>query len=83
MTHCSLGDKGLRPLFDALPRNTHLRTLRCADDNMSEELAHDVLLLPVRANTSLTDLQTGDDLVGQHAGVVEAGVIVARRAAAS
>jgi hypothetical protein len=53
-----LGDVGLRPLFEALPRNTHLRVLittRIGND-MSEALARDVLLPAVRANTSLTHL---------------------------
>jgi hypothetical protein len=77
VSYCDLGDVGLRPLFEALPRNTHLRTLRCGDNNMSEELARDVLLPAVRANTSLTTLWT----LEAHAGAVEAQAIVERRAA--
>jgi hypothetical protein len=77
-----MGDAGLRPLMEALPRNTHLRALIAADNDMSEAFARDVLLPAVRANTSLTDLQTGNDGVGPHVGAVEAQAIVARRAAA-
>jgi hypothetical protein len=52
-----LGDVGLRPLFDALPHNSHLRILNCMGNNMSSEaLARDVLLPAVRANTSLKHL---------------------------
>jgi hypothetical protein len=32
VSHWQLGDEGLAPLFDALPRNTHLRSLYCLDN---------------------------------------------------
>jgi hypothetical protein len=60
---CNLGDAGLRPLFDALPRNTHLRALECQRNDMSEAFARDVLLPAVHANTSLNWLTT---MVGAH-----------------
>jgi hypothetical protein len=81
MSNCHLGDVGLRPLFDALPRNTHLHTLNCGGNGMSEAFARDVLLPAVRANTSLTELVTavrGDPVWD---GKQEAEAIVTRRAA--
>jgi hypothetical protein len=57
VSYCHLGDEGLRPLFEALPRNRHLRTLTCHNNDMSEAFAHDVLLPAMRANTSLTTLE--------------------------
>jgi hypothetical protein len=51
-----LFDEGLGPLVDALPRNTHLRTLDMEDCLMTEAFARDVLLPAVRANTSLRRL---------------------------
>jgi hypothetical protein len=51
-----LGDTGLRPLFDALPANTHLRTLNCENNCLTEGFARDVLLPAVRANASLREL---------------------------
>jgi hypothetical protein len=74
------GDEGLRPLFEALPANTHLRTLCCcANYEVSEACARDVLLLPaVRANTSLRAL--GFDL--EWASALEAQEVVKRRGAA-
>ena len=43
-----LGDVGLGPLFDALPRNNHLRELRCAHTGMSAAFARDVVLPAAR-----------------------------------
>jgi hypothetical protein len=58
LTHLSiplsnLGDDALRPLLEALPANTHLRTLEIESNDMSDACARDVLLPAVRANTSL------------------------------
>jgi hypothetical protein len=53
----NLRDAGLRPLCDALPRNTHLRELNVARNGMSVAFARDVLLPAVRANTSLRALR--------------------------
>jgi hypothetical protein len=55
---CHLGDAGLAPLFAALPTNTHLRSLDCAFNNPSAAFAADVLLPAVRANASLTGLNS-------------------------
>jgi hypothetical protein len=75
---CLLGDAGMRALFEALPRNTHLRTLDCSDNDITEAFARDVLLPAVRANTSLQLLRAG----GEFAAVREAEQLVARRAGA-
>jgi hypothetical protein len=59
-----LADAGLGPLVDALPRNTHLRTLNLSDGDgqgMSEAFVRDRLLPAVRANSSLRELDTGLD----------------------
>jgi hypothetical protein len=53
VSFCGLRDAGLRQLFEALPSNTHLRTLDCSYNGVSEPFAADVLLPAVRANTSL------------------------------
>jgi hypothetical protein len=50
VSYCDLGDDGLRPLLEALPRNTYLRKLDCAFNFMSEAFMADVLLPAVRAN---------------------------------
>lgn len=57
---CNLHDEGLRPLFEALPHNTHLRVLNCSYNIMSDVFARDLLMPAVRANTSLRKLQAGD-----------------------
>jgi Ran GTPase-activating protein (RanGAP) involved in mRNA processing and transport len=54
---CSLGDAGLAPLFAALQRNTHLRTLKCEENDMSGAFARHVALPALRANTSLRMLR--------------------------
>jgi hypothetical protein len=54
---CRLGDHGLRPLFEALPANTHLRELNCSDNNMSDAFVAGVLLPTLRANTSLRNMR--------------------------
>jgi hypothetical protein len=53
VSHNHLGDAVLRPLLEALPANTHLRTLTLSYNDMSEAFARDVLVPAVRANTSL------------------------------
>jgi hypothetical protein len=58
VSECELGDDGMRPLFEALPRNTHLRVLYCLYNAISEAFARDVLLPALRANTSLRKLVT-------------------------
>jgi hypothetical protein len=59
--HCHFGDDGLGPLVDALASNTHLRTLRCCVNNISEAFALEKLLPAVHANTSLRALVLIDD----------------------
>jgi hypothetical protein len=56
---CRLGDDGMRPLLEALPANTHLRTLKCEGNFMSDAFARDTLLPAVRANVSLRELDAG------------------------
>jgi hypothetical protein len=76
---CKLGDAGLRPLFDALPANTHLRTLNCGRNEPSHAFVRDALLPAVRANVSLRDLSLGFFVwTCAH----EAVAVVERRAAA-
>jgi hypothetical protein len=59
VSNCRLGDVGLGPLFDALPHNTHLRTLRCWPNDFTEAFVRDRLLPAVRANSSLRLLEMG------------------------
>jgi hypothetical protein len=76
---CSLGDTGLRSLFQALPANTHLCTLKVSFNGMSAIFARDVLLPAVRANTSLRKLSTSAEFPEGR----EAEALVAARAAAA
>jgi hypothetical protein len=50
---CMLGPTGLTPLFEALPRNTHLRELHCGENRKGAAFEEHVMLPAVRANTSL------------------------------
>jgi hypothetical protein len=75
---CNLGDAGMAPLLQALPANTHLRTLNCSH-SITEAFAAAALLPAVRANASLRALETGVRWAGAH----EAErVVAARRGAA-
>ncbi len=56
LPYCSLEDEGAGPLVDALPHNTHLRTLLLTGNNLTPEFGHGRLLPAVRANTSLRQL---------------------------
>ncbi len=56
ISHSGLGDACLGALVDALPLNTHLRTLNLDYTNYTKDFAHDRLLPAVRANTSLRHL---------------------------
>jgi hypothetical protein len=47
-----MGDVGIGPLVDALPRNTHLRELEC-NAWLSAAFVQDRLLPALAANTSL------------------------------
>jgi hypothetical protein len=80
---CDLRDDGLRALFEALPRNSHLRVLCVAGHDMSEAFARDVMLPAVRANTSLRKLDARHFAPGNYDGhdaAREAADLVRRRA---
>jgi hypothetical protein len=62
LTGCALGDVGLGPLVDALPLNTHLRTLNLDRIRCTNDFARARLLPAVRANTSLRRLFVQDDV---------------------
>jgi hypothetical protein len=53
---CHWGEGGLAELCDALPRNSHLRTLNMNGDPVSASFIRDRLLPAVRANTGLRTL---------------------------
>jgi hypothetical protein len=76
-SRCYLGDVGLGPLFEALPHNTHLRTLNCCDNFVTEAFMRDRLLPAVRANSSLRLLDTGKADIWDEAR--EAETLVAQR----
>jgi hypothetical protein len=60
VSYSSLSDAGLRPLFDALPRNSHLRWLDCRDNLASSTFfAADAVRRAVRANSALRCLLLG------------------------
>ena len=76
---CHLGDAGLCPLYDALPRNTHLRTLKLFNNNMSAACARQRLMPAVRANTSLRRLEASVLEIQRNAAVEEAMQLVRDR----
>jgi hypothetical protein len=78
---CELGDAGMGPLVDALPRNTHLRTLDIRNNRISEAFAAQRLLPAVRANNSLRKL--GAFVFPVAPSVAEAEQLVKARAAAA
>jgi Ran GTPase-activating protein (RanGAP) involved in mRNA processing and transport len=84
-----LGNAGVEPLVDALAHNTHLRTLRCPGNFISEAFARTVLLPAVQANASLRELELvslDEDDYDQHehpAILLELQDMVAARAAAA
>ncbi len=59
LSNCILRDAGLRPLFEALPGNTHLRKLECEGNIISDAFERDVVLPAVHANASLRELDAG------------------------
>jgi hypothetical protein len=79
--NCLLGDAGLRPLFDALPANTHLRTVYCCANALSDAFMRDTLLPAVRANASLHELYPAAHPLSDAA--QEAVTLVLRRADAA
>jgi hypothetical protein len=60
VSFCNLRTNGLRALLEALPRNSHLRTLDCTYNDMSVAFARKVLLPAVRANASLRTLHAAE-----------------------
>jgi hypothetical protein len=84
VSHSNLGDAGLRPLFEALPANTHLRDLDVTGNGMSEAFARDMLLPAVRTNTSLRQLVAQSPDYGEENDfALEAQALVAARGAAA
>jgi hypothetical protein len=81
VSSCFLNDLALGPLFAALPANTHLRTLNCSGNGMTDALARDVLLPAVRANESLRKL--GATSLRHHSEFREAEALLEARAAAA
>jgi hypothetical protein len=63
LNHCSADEVCLSPVFQALPYNTHLRTLECTTSftTLSEHFARTVVLPTVRANTGLEELAVAAD----------------------
>jgi hypothetical protein len=53
---CRLGDVGMGLLLDALPHNTHLRTLECEDNDITEAFARERMLPALQANASLREV---------------------------
>ena len=76
-----LGDAGLAPIFEALPRSGTLKELvyyLAHNETISREFARDVILPAVRTNTSLRTLNFAP--CGTLPELVEAQTIVAARA---
>jgi hypothetical protein len=82
VSYCALSDEGLRPLCDALPANTHLRSLDVRRSLMSAPFAADVLAPAVRANGSLRVLQA-EHFLDSSPGARAAEAAVLRRTAAA
>ena len=59
-----IDDATMRPLFEALPRNTKLRELDCMHNLRSAAFVRDVVLPAVRANTSLRVLYVASRAFG-------------------
>jgi hypothetical protein len=76
-----LGDAALGPLVDALPRNTHLRSLVIAGNGITEAFAAQRLLPAVRANASLRELRA-NEYYGAAPSLAEALRLVGARAGA-
>ena len=78
ITRCDLGNDGLLPFIDALPRNTHLRRLECEWNDVTQ-LTAARLLAAVRATASLIHLKAaaaGGDPIPE---LVEAEAVVTAR----
>ena len=75
---CSLGDAGLAPLFEALPRNTRLRRLECTSNKLTSAFTREVLLPSVQDNTGLVHLSAAEVLHVTAAAVAAAALVNAR-----
>jgi hypothetical protein len=78
----NLGDAGLAPIFEALPRSSTLKEVNFNYERISRKFARDVILTAVRANTSLRRLSFGHydfSLNSLLSELVEAQAIVAAR----
>lgn len=62
VSYSSLSDGGLLPLCEALPRNTHLRTLVVNNNGMSDAFARCELFPAVIANTSLLEVRNASHM---------------------
>ncbi len=82
VSYCLLGDAGLRPLVDALTRNTHLRSLDIERNTLSTAFNSQRLLPAVHANRSLRELFMDDDGSKAYATARAAVQLVAAREAA-
>jgi hypothetical protein len=80
MAYFDAGLLALGPLLDALPLNTHLRTLNLDYHRFTDDFARDRLLPAVRANTSLRHLKIRQ---GANRFLREAAALVAARNAAA
>jgi hypothetical protein len=78
VSYCGLGDEGLRPLFEALPANSHLRGLDVRRSVVSARFAARVLAPAVCANRSLAALQA-EHFLDSSAGARAAEADVQRR----
>ena len=78
----NLGDAGLAPIFEALPRSSTLKEVNFNYELISRKFARHVILTAVRANTSLRRLSFGHydfSLNSLLSELVEAQAIVAAR----
>jgi hypothetical protein len=85
ISDCDLRDEGLRPLFVALPHNTHLTKLQCGGNVCTNAFICDALLPAVRANGSLRQLSCQLQMRSASAAaerrLAKAEALVAQRAA--
>jgi hypothetical protein len=79
---CALGDEGLGPLVDVLAANTHLQTLGCSGNGMSETFAFNRLMPALLANKMLRKLTIENPDAAASPGVRRLEALVAERAAA-
>ena len=79
---CRLGDAGLGPLVEALPRNTRLRRLECSGNKLTAAFTREVLLPAVQENAGLEHLSAADVLYVSEAAVAAAALVNARGARA-